>query len=96
MSGISKRTMSIFSRSCAVGMYLFPYKLIMGKPVISSMPFCCASPSGAFAEIPCSGENKHTILNPACTSAVLESIPAFVVAASLVTSPSCFVFHAGF
>ena len=96
MSGISNNTMSIFSRSCGVGMQLEPYKLTTGKPVIVSILFCCASPSGAVAVMPCSGENKSTILNPAFIRAVLESIPVFVVAALLVTSPSCFVFHVGF
>jgi hypothetical protein len=46
--------------------------------------------------MPCSGENKSTILNPAFKRAVLESMPVFVVAASLVTRPMRFVFHAGF
>ena len=63
---------------------------------MGSIPFCCASPSGALAEMPCSGENKDIILKPACISAVLESIPVLVVAASFVTSPIDLVFHAGF
>jgi hypothetical protein len=75
-------------------MQLEPYKLTTGKPVIVSILFCCASPSGAVAVMPCSGENKSTILNPAFKRAVLESIPVFVVAALLVTSPSCFVYDA--
>ena len=77
-------------------MHLGPYKLTTGKPVIGSMLFCCASPSGAVAVMPCSGENKQTILNPACKSAVRDSAPLFVVAALLVTSPIRFVFHEGF